>query len=36
VGRNFLAAVTVARPLARKGPTDIAFIRIDARARPPL
>jgi hypothetical protein len=33
VGRNFLAAVTVARPLARSGPTDIAFVRIDARGR---
>jgi hypothetical protein len=33
VGRNFLAAVTVARPLARNGPTDIAFLRIDARGR---
>ena len=33
-GRNFLAAITVARPLARNGPTDIAFVRIDARGRP--
>ena len=33
-GRNFLAAVTVARPLTRTGPTDIAFVRIDARGRP--
>ena len=33
-GRNFLAAITVAAPLARNGPTDIAFVRIDARGRP--
>lgn len=32
-GRNFLAAITVARPLARRGPTDIAFVRIQARGR---
>lgn len=32
-GRNFLAAITVARPLAHQGPTDIAFVRIDARGR---
>ena len=32
-GRDFVAAVTVARPLARKGPTDIFFKPIRSRRR---
>jgi hypothetical protein len=28
VGRDFIAAITVARPLARQGPTDIFFARL--------
>jgi hypothetical protein len=33
VGRDFAAAITVATPLARRGPTDIAFVRLCAERR---
>lgn len=32
-GRDFVAAITVARPIARRGPTDIFFARLAARAK---